>query len=77
MKTLHKTTVVIWTEYDPSLHPRFDDDALSTLAREAEVGDAFCSHLWTEPVADPSKDPQWGGADAEEFFEELSREESE
>jgi hypothetical protein len=34
---LHKSTIVIWTDYDPS------DSEISALAREAENGDAYCS----------------------------------
>jgi len=62
---LYKTTIVIWSENDPS---HFDGmNALSTLAlaREAESGNAYCSKAKTELIKDPAEDPDWDGT---EFF---------
>lgn len=56
-KQLYKTTIVIWTEYDPN-NCEIDD-----LAREATSGDAFCSLQQTMLVTDPSEFPDT------EFFE--------
>lgn len=65
---LYKTTIVIWTEYDPTL--RFNSDngsePIADLAREAVDGDAYCSKADTVPVGDPKADPDWDGT---EFFE--------
>jgi hypothetical protein len=54
---LFKTRVVIWSEKDPVKME------LSELAREAESGDAYCSGLRSERVADPERDPDWDGTD--------------
>lgn len=62
MKPLYKTTIVIWTDYEPI---GFGDDLLSSLACEAEVGDAYCSSCETKQVEEPSSDPNWDGT---EFF---------
>lgn len=48
---LYKTTVVIWTDYDPA-HCEIDD-----LAREAMRGDAFCSSQDTSIVTDRAQFP--------------------
>lgn len=58
---LFKTTVVIWTEEDPS------SMELEDLAREATVGNSYCSKQVTEEVEDPSIDPDWDGT---EFFDD-------
>ena len=50
-KILYKTKITVWTEYDPG------DMGLSDLAREAEVGDAYCESSYTEVVKDSSKFP--------------------
>lgn len=61
MTALYKTTVVIWSEYDGS---KLD---LSSLAYQAEDGDAICTTHKSEQVADPAADPAWDG-DAQAFF---------
>lgn len=58
-KALWKTTVVIWTAYDPS------DMEIDVLAREAMGGSAYCARQDSEPVTDPDGDPDWDGT---EFF---------
>jgi hypothetical protein len=58
-KNLYKTVIVIWSESNGA------DMELSTLAREAESGDAYCSRSKTTKVADPTKDKDWDGT---EFF---------
>ena len=60
MKPLHKTTVVIWSDYDPT-HTM----ELSELAREAESGNAYCSRFRAVLVKDPTHDSDW---DDTEFF---------
>jgi len=57
---LFKTTIVIWSEYDPSAN----NMELEDLAREATGGDAYCSKQEGEWV-DPRMDEAWDGS---EFF---------
>jgi hypothetical protein len=57
---LHKTTIVIWTEFEPT------SMELEDLAREASVGDAYCSSSVSEYVEHPETDPAWDGT---EFFD--------
>lgn len=59
-KTLWKTTLVIWTDYDPSA---MEIDALAT---EAIGGSAYCAIQASEQVEHPETDPQWDGT---EFFD--------
>jgi hypothetical protein len=59
---LFKTTIVIWSEYDPSEL----DLELSELARQAENGDAYCASMTCAPIPEPEKDPAWDGTD---FFD--------
>ena len=59
---LYKTTVVIWSAC-PGNRVQ-----LSTLAREADTGAAYCSSDRTVFVADPAADPDWDGT---EFFGEV------
>lgn len=66
-RPLYKTTIVIWSEWDPVARAEVTEHDLSVLAREAEQGDAYCSVKKTERVEDPSRDPDWDGT---EFFEE-------
>lgn len=58
-KKLWKTTIVIWSDYDPA-----ELDA-SDLARDAERGDSYCSKQESVAVDDPAGDPEWDGT---EFF---------
>jgi hypothetical protein len=58
---LFKTTIVIWSEWDPTLATTIAD-----LAREAEDGDAYCSAMKSVRVADPTQDPDW---DCTDFFD--------
>lgn len=66
----YKTTIVIWSEYDPADDPT--DNMLSDLARDAEQGSAYCSQAVTKPVEDPASDPDW---DRTEFFDTRAAEE--
>lgn len=58
-KKLYKTTIVIWSTFDPM------KCELSDLAREAEVGDAYCSRMEAEHKENFRDDPDW---DDTEFF---------
>lgn len=60
MKPLYKTTVIIWSEFDPMKLE------LSSLAREAEEGSAYCSVMKADHVKEPGKDKDWDGT---EFFD--------
>lgn len=66
---LFKTTIVIWSEYDPNSNEMEIDD----LAREAMQGDAYCSSQKTECV-DPRTDYDWDGTD---FFGPENEDEDE
>jgi hypothetical protein len=59
MKPLYKTTIVIWSEFDPKLIE------LDDLAREAMRGEAYCSKSDSNYLKDPGADPDW---DNTEFF---------
>ena len=59
MKGLYKTTIVVWTKYDPS---RLE---INRLAQEAMDGSAYCSVQHTSFIEEPQKDPDW---DHTEFF---------
>lgn len=60
-KPLWKTTIVIWSEYNP-----FGAGLeITDLAREAEEGDSYCAHTESVRVIDPASDPHPPGA---EFF---------
>ena len=52
-KKLYKTTVVIWSEYDPSFKVEIDE-----LARDAIQGESYCSTQNTEEITDPSQFPE-------------------
>jgi hypothetical protein len=54
---LHKTTVVIWSEFPG------DQVELEHLAREATSGEAYCSRYRSERVEVPRRDPDWDGTD--------------
>jgi hypothetical protein len=60
MKKLYKTTIVIWSEYDP------EDSDIEILVCEATNGDCYCSAQKSELVKNPEKDPDW---DDNEFFD--------
>ena len=62
MKALYKSTLIIWTEYDPLAL----DLELTDLAHQAESGDAYCSSMTSALVAEPEKGPDWDGT---EFFD--------
>jgi hypothetical protein len=55
VKPLYKSTIIIWTEYDPN------GLELTELASQAESGDAYCSSMNSALVAKPEKDPGWDG----------------
>jgi hypothetical protein len=52
-KRLYKTKLIIWTEYNPGLVE------LEDLARDATVGDAYCSQRLFDIVDEPDFDPDW------------------
>lgn len=58
MRPLWKTTIVIWSEYEPG-------HDLEDLAREAARGDSYCSRSESALVTNPEADPTWDGT---EFF---------
>jgi hypothetical protein len=58
---LYKTTITIWSEFDPS------QVELEDLAREAMRGAAYCSRQNVSHIENPSADPDWDGT---EFFED-------
>lgn len=64
-KPLYKSTIVIWSDEDPSTME------LSTLAREAESGGCYCSKMRSVRIEDPTKDADWDGT---EFFFETNDE---
>jgi len=61
-KKLWKTTMVVWTDYDPA------NSEIADLARDATNGPAYCSKQ--ESVLVPrvklDQDPDWDGT---EFFD--------
>jgi hypothetical protein len=59
VKPLWKTTIVIWSDFDPQ------HLALSDLARDAEDGESYCSYQDTTLIQDPQGDSHWDGT---EFF---------
>ena len=64
MRPLIKTTIVIWSEPDYGT----DNLEIDELAREAMVGDAYCSSQVSQLVEDPDQDPMWDGT---EFFDDC------
>lgn len=70
---LYKTTAVIWSEFPG------DGVELEHLAREATVGEAYCSCYRTVRVEKPDRDPAWDGTDffAMEDWASVSRDASE
>ena len=63
MRPLYKTTIVIWSEYDPT-----EKYELKELANEAEQGDAYCSKMRATLIDKPHEDPDW---DNTEFFDDV------
>jgi len=61
MKPLYKTTIVIWSAYDPEKSSM----ELEDLAHDATVGEAYCSKQKSERVEKPEENPDWDGT---EFF---------
>jgi len=61
MKKLYKTTIVIWSEYDPATGNVDLDD----LARDACDGESYCSRMESVAVENPKDDEDWDGT---EFF---------
>lgn len=59
-KPLYKTTIVIWSDEDPT------DMEIDMLARDAISGGSYCSKQQTEIIPDPKKDKDWDGT---EFFD--------
>ena len=59
--SLYKTTIVIWSEYNPA-EAKIEIDY---LARDAMQGESYCSKQVSEFVTDPEADPDWDGT---EFF---------
>ena len=59
MRPLWKTTLVLWTDYNPK------GVSILELAGEATEGSAYCSTDTAELVEDPEADPDWDGT---EFF---------
>lgn len=57
---LYKTTIVIWSDSDPV------GMELTELARDAFVGDSYCSKQEVVVVNNPKTDPDWDGT---EFFD--------
>ena len=60
MKNLWKSTIVIWSEFDPQTVE------IADLARDATDGNSYCSSSTVELVKNPQKDKDWDGT---EFFE--------
>jgi hypothetical protein len=58
---LWKSTITIWSRFNPQ------QVELSTLAREAETGEAYCAEMTAALVEHPETDPKWDGT---EFFQE-------
>jgi hypothetical protein len=64
VKSLYKTTIVIWSIDDPTSKMELAD-----LAREATDGAMYCSQCMAVKVEDPLADPTW---DNTEFFNDLA-----
>jgi hypothetical protein len=69
---LHKTTIVIWSDEDPS------DMEIDDLAREAVSGSSFCSKRVDEVVTDRDQfpDTEFFGVEEDDDDEEEDDEES-
>ena len=65
VKGLYKTTIIVWSRYDPSA----SEMDLNDLVRDATDGEAYCPVLRPSVfVTKPAKDPDWDGT---EFFGEA------
>lgn len=60
MDAKFKTTLVIWSDFDPATRE------LADLAREATDGAAICTSMKSVRVEAPAGDPEFAGAS--EFF---------
>lgn len=60
---LYRSEIIIWSHYDP----RAEGVDIEPLARDATVGDCYCSRHVTERIAYPPGHPDW---DDTEFFGE-------
>lgn len=58
-KPLFKTTIVIWSPYDPT------NLEVDELVMDAVHGESYCSMVDTFEVEDPTSDDCWDGT---EFF---------
>lgn len=69
-KKLWKTTIVIWTEWEPTTDDTDEESqySIEDLAAAATDGDAYCSKQESVEVDDPASDPDWDGT---EFFEAV------
>ncbi len=65
MKALYRTTIHIWTEYDPNSGVQLDD--LSNLAYQAEEGEGFCDYMKSEFIDNPIAAGL--NIDGQEFFD--------
>ena len=59
MKGLYKTTIVIWSDFNPE---RFE---LNELAQKACTGNCYCSKQEIDYINDSANDVDWDGT---EFF---------
>jgi hypothetical protein len=78
-KKLWKTTIVIWSEWEPKTDDTADEQPyeLEDLAHAATSGDAYCSKQVAVLVKDPSSDPDWDGTEFFDCDEGLDEEEPE
>lgn len=65
---LYKTTIVIWSEFDPGA----EGLELEDLARDATSGGSYCSKVKYDTVEKPEADPDWDGTD---FFSDPDEDE--
>jgi hypothetical protein len=59
--SMYKTTIVIWSDYDPS------KSDIDTLARDSISGQSYCSVRKSEHIQNHRSDNDWDGT---EFFDE-------
>lgn len=60
---LYKTTIIIWSPYNPEDQVEIDD-----LARDAMRGESYCSSCSSEEITDPGMfpDTEFFGVDTED-----------